>query len=103
MSNIEQSVAEHVNQAYPQGRGREPSYRDPVPGLLVRAQGVLEEVTKLEEQLQSLLSRVRGSNVSHLNDPAKEPAPAGLPGIHDQLERRLKNSAKLLQDLSDMF
>jgi hypothetical protein len=99
MSNIEQSVAEHVSQTYPPARG----HRDAVPGLLVRAQGVLEEVTKLEEQLQSLLSRVRGSNVSHLNDPAKEPAPAGLPGIYDQLERRQKNSAKLLQDLSDMF
>jgi hypothetical protein len=99
MSNIEQGMAEHIGKAYPPAHGP----RDAVPGLLVRAQGVLEGVTKLEEQLQSLLSRVRGSNVSHLNDPAKEPAPAGLPGIHDQLERRLKNSAKLLQDLSDMF
>jgi hypothetical protein len=61
-------------------------------------------VTKQEEQLQSLLSRVRGSSVvSHLSDHAKEPAPAGLPSIYDQLERRQKNMTKLIQDLSEMF
>jgi hypothetical protein len=94
----QQNMAQHAE--FPQDRrGREPPQ-----GLLVRAQAALEEVTKHEEQLQSLLSRVRGSNVvSHLSDHAKEPAPAGLPSIYDQLERRQKNMTKLIQDLSEMF
>jgi hypothetical protein len=95
--NVEQAVAEHVHKEYPPGQK--------VPqkvGLMDRAQNALEEAAKQEEMIQSLLSRVRGSNVSHL-DPIKESIPTGLPGVYDQLERRQKNMSKLIQDLSEMF
>jgi hypothetical protein len=100
MSNIEQSVAEHISREYSPERPR--GHRDPIPGLLVRAQAALEDATKLEADLQALLDRVRGSNVAHLSEP-KETPPIGLPAIFDVLERMQKNSAKLLQGLSDMF
>jgi hypothetical protein len=99
-TDIDQALAlQNVNPLNTPERVRD---RPPHSGLLTRAQSVLEEVTKQEEMIQSLLSRVRGSNVSHL-DPVKEPAPAGLPSIYDQLERRQKNMTKLIHDLSEMF
>jgi hypothetical protein len=100
--SIEQSMAEQVKKEY-ETQHRQVGRTVPEPGgLLTRAQAVLADATKLEADLQALLDRVRGSNIAHLSE-AKEPAPSGLPAIFDVLERMQKNSAKLLQGLSDMF
>jgi len=78
------------------------SPRDKI-GLIERNEQQLKQVIEIEERLRTLLDRVRGSNIKQLNEVHPEPIPVGLPGIADQMERRLKNVAKQVNDLTETF
>ena len=99
--SIEEAMKEQISQQYNNIETRDPRVK-PMPGVLARAAAHLEDLIKHEEGLQADLDRLRGSNVKHLDAP-KEPAPVGLPGIFDQIERHMKTCAKLQADLNAML